>query len=188
MFVPATQLRVGMVVMHQNDLHRIMELIHITPGNKRGFVQTKMRNLRSGLQTEYKFRSEEKVDRASLEQQEMEYLYQSGDEFHFMNSDNYEQITLFKDMLGDAVLYLVPNLKIRIDMHNGQPIGISLPKTVDLQVTDAPPIMKTAIVTNELKSATTETGLIVRVPSFIGVGDTVRVDTETGNYLSRANK
>jgi len=188
MFVPATQLRVGMVVMHQNDLHRIMELIHITPDNKRGFVQTKMRNLRSGLQTEYKFRSEEKVDRASLEQQEMEYLYQSGDEFHFMNSDNYEQITLFKDMLGDAVLYLVPNLKIRIDMHNGQPIGISLPKTVDLQVTDAPPIMKTAIVTNELKSATTETGLIVRVPSFIGVGDTVRVDTETGNYLSRANK
>ncbi len=188
MFVPATQLRMGMVVMHQNDLHRIMELIHITPGNKRGFVQTKMRNLRSGLQTEYKFRSEEKVDRASLEQQEMEYLYQSEDEFHFMNSDNYEQITLFKDMLGDAVLYLVPNLKIRIDMHNGQPIGISLPKTVDLQVTDAPPTMKTATVTNELKSATTETGLIVRVPSFIGVGDTVRVDTETGNYLSRANK
>src|SRR5499426_3502814 len=160
MLVPATQLRVGMVVIHQTDLHRIMELIHITPGNKRGFVQTKMRNLRSGLQTEYKFRSEEKVDRASLEQQEMEYLYQSGDEFHFMNSDNYEQITLSKDMLGDAVLYLVPNLKIKIDMHNGQPIGVSLPKTVDLQVTDAPPTMKTATVTNFNEAATTETGLV----------------------------
>ncbi len=188
MLVSATQLRVGMVVMHQNDLHRLMELIHITPGNKRGFVQTKMRNLRSGLQTEYKFRSEEKVDRVSLEQQEMEYLYQSGDEFHFMNSDNYEQITLSKDMLGDSVLYLAPNLKIKIDMYDGQPMGISLPKTVDLQVTDAPPTMKTATVTNELKPATTETGLVVRVPSFIGTGDTVRVDTETGSYLSRVNK
>ena len=188
MLVPATQLRVGMIVIHQNDLHRIMELIHITPGNKRGFVQTKMRNLRSGLQTEYKFRSEEKVDRVSLEQQEMEYLYGSGDEFHFMNSANYEQIALSKDTLGDSVLYLVPNLKIKVEMYAGQPIGNSLPKTVDLQITDAPPAMKTATVTNELKSATTETGLVVRVPSFIAVGDRVRVDTETGNYLSRANK
>jgi elongation factor P len=186
MFVPATQLRVGMIVVHQTDLHRIMELIHITPGNKRGFVQTKMRNLRSGLQTEYKFRSEDKVDRVSLEQTEMEYLYQSGNDFHFMNSDNYEQITLSKDSLGDSVSYLTPNLKIRVDMYDGQPVGVSLPKTVDLQVTDAPPTMKSATVTNELKPATTETGLVVRVPSFIGVGDTVRVDTETGAYLSRA--
>jgi elongation factor P len=185
MLVPATQLRVGMIIMHQNDLHRIMELIHITPGNKRGFVQTKMRNLRSGLQTEYKFRSEDKVDRVSLEQQEMEYLYQSGDEFHFMNSDNYEQLTLSRDILGDSVSYLVPNLKIRVDMYEGQPVGISLPKTVDLQVTDAPPALKTATVTNELKPATLETGLVVRVPSFISVGDTVRIDTETGDYLSR---
>lgn len=186
MFVPATQLRVGMIVVHQTDLHRIMELIHITPGNKRGFVQTKMRNLRSGLQTEYKFRSEDKVDRVSLEQTEMEYLYQSGNDFHFMNSDNYEQITLSKDSLGDSVSYLTPNLKIRVDMYDGQPVGVSLPKTVDLRVTDAPPTMKSATVTNELKPATTETGLVVRVPSFIGVGDTVRVDTETGAYLSRA--
>jgi elongation factor P len=186
MFVPATQLRVGMIVVHQTDLHRIMELIHITPGNKRGFVQTKMRNLRSGLQTEYKFRSEDKVDRVSLEQTEMEYLYQPGNDFHFMNSDNYEQITLSKDSLGDSVSYLTPNLKNRVNMYDGQPVGVSLPKTVDLQVTDAPPTMKSATVTNELKPATTETGLVVRVPSFIGVGDTVRVDTETGAYLSRA--
>ncbi|MBI3301091.1 MAG: elongation factor P [Deltaproteobacteria bacterium] len=186
MFVPATQLRVGMIVMHQNDLHRIMELTHVTPGNWRGFVRTKLRNLRSGLQTEYKFRSEDKVDRVSLEQQEMEYLYQSGDEFHFMNSENYEQITLSRDTLGDSVLYLTPNLKIRVDMYQSEPVGISLPKIVDLQVTDAPPTMKSATVTNELKPATTETGLVVRVPSFIEVGDTVRVDTETGNYLSRA--
>jgi elongation factor P len=186
MLVPATQLRVGMIVIHQNDLHRIMELIHITPGNKRGFVQTKMRNLRSGLQTEYKFRSEDKVDRVSLEQQEVEYLYQSGDEFHFMNSENYEQIALSKDALGNSVLYLVANLKIKVDLYEGQPVGISLPKTVDLRVADAPPGMKSATVTNELKPATMETGLVVRVPNFIEPGETIRVDTETGSYLSRA--
>jgi elongation factor P len=185
MLVPATQLRVGMIIMHQNDLHRIMELIHITPGNKRGFVQTKMRNLRSGLQTEYKFRSEDKVDRISLEQQEMEYLYQSGGEFHFMNAETYEQMALSKETLGDSISYLTPNLRIRIDMYEGQPVGISLPKTVDLQVTEAPPAMKTATVTNEMKPATMETGLVVRVPNFIEVGDVVRIDTEAGTYLAR---
>jgi elongation factor P len=185
MLVAATQLRVGMIVMHQNDLHRIMELTHVTPGNWRGFVRTKLRNLRSGLQTEYRFRSEDKVDRVTLDQMEMEYLYQSGDDFHFMNSETYDQIALSKEVLGDSVLYLTPNLKIRVDMYNGEPVGITLPKTVDLQVADTPPAMKTATVTSELKPATLETGLVVRVPSFIGVGDAVRVDTETGEYLSR---
>ena len=105
-----------------------------------------------------------------------------------MNSETFEQISLSKDDLGDSVLYLTPNLKIRIDLHDGKPIGVSLPKTVDLTVTDAPPAMKTATVTNELKPATTETGLIVRVPAFIAVGEVVRVDTETGQYVSRAKE
>lgn len=186
MLVPATQLRVGMVVMHNNDLHRIMELTHVTPGNWRGFVRTKLRNLRSGLQTEHRFRSEDKVDRITLEQIEMEYLYQSGDEFFFMNSENYDQLSLSSEALGDSVQYLIPNLKIKVDYHEGNPVGITLPKTVDLQITDTPPSMKSATVTNELKPATTETGLIVRVPSFLEVGETIRVDTETGDYVSRA--
>jgi elongation factor P len=186
MLVTATQLRVGMVVMHNNDLHRIMELTHVTPGNWRGFVRTKLRNLRSGLQTEHRFRSEDKVDRITLEQIEMEYLYQSGDDFFFMNSENYDQLSLTKEALGDSVSYLIPNLKIKVDYYEGQPVGISLPKTVDLQITDTPPGMKTATVTNELKPATTETGLVVRVPAFIDVGETIRVDTETGEYVSRA--
>lgn len=186
MLVPATQLRVGMVVMHNSDLHRIMELTHVTPGNWRGFVRTKLRNLRSGLQTEHRFRSEDKVDRITLEQLEMEYLYQSGDEFFFMNSENYDQLSLSRDALGDSVSYLIPNLKIKVDYHEGNPVGIALPKTVDLQITDTPPSMKSATVTNELKPATTETGLVVRVPSFLEVGETIRVDTETGDYVSRA--
>lgn len=186
MLVPATQLRVGMVVMHNNDLHRIMELTHVTPGNWRGFVRTKLRNLRSGLQTEHRFRSEDKVDRITLEQLEMEYLYQSGDDFFFMNSENYDQLSLTKEALGDSVNYLISNLKIKVDYHEGNPVGIALPKTVDLQITDTPPSMKSATVTNELKPATTETGLVVRVPSFLEIGETIRVDTESGAYVSRA--
>lgn len=188
MLVTATQLRVGNIIMHQNDLHRVMEMTHVTPGNWRGFVRTKLRNLRSGTQTEYRFRSEEKADRVSLEQQEMEYLYQSGDDYFFMNSDTYEQISLSKDELGDSVQYLIPNLKIRVDLYEGRPVGITLPKTVDLTVTDTPPAMKSATVTNEMKPATMETGLVVRVPNFINAGDAIRVDTETGAYLSRAKE
>jgi elongation factor P len=118
----------------------------------------------------------------------MEYLYQSGEDYFFMNSETYDQISLTKDELGDSVQYLTPNLKIRVDLYEAKPIGISLPKTVDLTVTDAPPAIKSATVTNELKPATTETGLVVRVPNFIGVGDVIRVDTETGSYLSRAKE
>lgn len=186
MFVQATQMRVGTLILYQNDLHRVMELIHITPGNKRGFVQTKMRNLRTGLQTENKFRSDDKIERAVLDAQEMEYLYESGGKYHFMNSETYEQIEFSKELLGDATDYLTPNLKITVDMHDGQPVGVALPKTVDLEVTDTPPALKGATVNNELKPATMETGLTVRVPGFIEIGETVRVDTETGNYLSRA--
>ena len=186
MFVQATQLRVGTLIVYRDDLHRIMELIHVTPGNKRGFVQTKLRNLRTGLQTENKFRSDDKIERATLDQQDMQYLYESGGTYHFMNAESYEQIELSQDSLGQAVQFLAPNLMIKVDLHNGQPVGISLPKTVDLRVEDTPPSLKGATVNNELKPATTETGLVVRVPGFIEIGETVRVDTETGNYLSRA--
>ena len=186
MLVQATQLRVGTLIVYRDDLHRVMELIHVTPGNKRGFVQTKLRNLRTGLQTENKFRSDDKIERATLDQQDMQYLYESSGTYHFMNAESYEQIELSQDSLGQAVQFLTPNLMIKVDLHNGQPVGISLPKTVDLRVEDTPPSLKGATVNNELKPATTETGLVVRVPGFIEIGETVRVDTETGNYLSRA--
>ena len=185
MAMSATQLRVGMIVEHQNEPHRVMDLIHVTPGNKRGFVQTKLRNLRSGLQTEHKFRSDDQVDRIVLDQQEMEFLYQSRDEYHFMNVETYEQIALSGEVLGGSVLYLVPNLRLQVEFHDGAPITVSVPKTVDLRVTDTPPGMKTASATGEMKPATLETGLVTRVPSFINPGDTVRVDSDTGEYLSR---
>ncbi len=185
MLIPATQLRVGMLINYQNDLYRIMTVTHITPGNWRGMVQTKMRSVRSGTQTENRFRSEDKVDRVSLDQQQMEFLYADGDEFHFMNTESFEQVSLDGEMLGDVVSYLLPNTRVTVDWYEGKPLGVTPPKTVDLRVTDTAPGLKTATVTNVLKPATTETGLVVPVPNFVETGDLIRVDTDGGTYLSR---
>ena len=186
MLIPATQLRASMIITHQNDLWRVMNVIHVTPGNWRGMVQTKLRNLRSGTQTEYRFRSEDKAERVTLEQHEMEYLYESDGQYHFMNTENYEQIGLGADLLGDAVRYLTPNARIQVEFHEERPMGASLPKTVDLKITQTAPGLKSATVTNVLKPATTKSELVVQVPNFINEGDVIRVDTETGSYLSRA--
>ncbi len=185
MLIPATQLRVGMLINYQNDLYRVMAVTHITPGNWRGMVQTKMRSVRSGTQTENRFRSEDKVDRVTLDQQEMEYLYGDGEGHHFMNTETFDQIALDAGWLGDAVPYLLANMRVTVDFYEGKPIGVTLPKTVDLRVTDTAPGLKTATVTNVLKPATTETGLVVPVPNFVDVGDVIKVDTESGSYLSR---
>src|SRR5579885_1047132 len=186
MLIPATQLRAGMIIQHQNGLWRVMNVVHVTPGNWRGMVQTKLRNLKAGTQTEHRFRSEDKVERVSLEQHEMEYLYDSDGQNHVMNTETYDQIALSADLLGDAVHYLTPNARIMVEFYEGQPMGVSLPKTVDLRVTDTAPGLYTATVPNVLMPSTVETGLVVQVPNFIDVGDVIRVDTETGAYLPRA--
>ena len=186
MLIPATHLRVGMIIQHQNDLWRVMNVVHVTPGNWRGMVQTKLRNIRAGTQTEYRFRSEDKAERVTFEQHDMEYLYESDGQYHFMNTENFEQIALEQDILGDAVHYLMPNWRIQVEFHEGRPMGVNLPKTIDLKVVETTPGLKTATVTNVLKPAKTETGLVVQVPNFISEGDSIRVDTETGEYLSRA--
>jgi elongation factor P len=186
MLIPATQLRNGMLITYNNELHRVMNVVHVTPGNWRGMVQTKLRNLRSGTQTENRFRSEDKVDRVTLEQHMMEFLYQSDDQYYFMNTESYEQLPLNSETLGDATQYLVPNMRLQVEFHESTPVAVSLPKTVDLTVTETAPGLRGATVTNALKPATTETGLVVQVPNFIDVGDVIRVDTETAEYLSRA--
>ena len=132
MIIPATQIRVGMLINYQNELHRVTSVVHVTPGNWRGMVQTKMRNLRSGTQTENRFRSEDKVDRINLEQHEMEFLYRSDDHYYFMNTENYEQTHLTRDILGDSVEYLTPNLQIKVEFFDGKAVGIELPQTVIL--------------------------------------------------------
>ena len=186
MQIPATQLRPGMVVKFNNDLFSVFKMEHRTPGNLRGFVQVKMRNFKSGTMIEHRFSSEDKVEKASLDEQEMEYLYADGDSYYFMDTTNFEQTHLTRDILGDAVDYLIPNLQIKVEFFDGKAVGIELPQTVELTVIETEPGLKSATASSVTKAAKTETGLVVQVPPFINEGEKIRVDTAEGVYLSRA--
>ena len=184
--IAATQLRVGMTILYNGEPYRVVSVQHITPGNWRGMVQTKMKNLKTGAAAENRFRSEDKLEKAHLEQHEMEYLYNSTTDYFFMNTENYEQVSLSAEELGDNVYYLIPNIKFIVDFYEGKPVGIEPPQVVELKVVETAPNLKGATVTNTLKPATLETGLIVNVPAFIGIGEKIRVDTTEGKYLERA--
>ncbi len=184
--IQATQMRPGMVVKFNNDLFSVFSVNHRTPGNLRGFVQAKMRNLRSGNMTEHRFSSEDKVERAILDEQEMEYLYDDGEYYYFMNTETYEQMHLMKDLLGDATQYLIPQLKVTVEFYEGKPMSVELPATVDLTVVETEPGLKGATVSNVTKPAKLETGLVVQVPPFITEGEKIRVNTSEGTYQERA--
>ena len=182
----ATQLRKGMIIKVENQLYRIFDQHHVTPGNLRGFVRVKMRNLRNGSMAEEKFRSEDIVERATLDEKEMQYLYNDKDGYHFMDTESYEQVRLSADMLGESVGFLKPEMKIHVEFYGENPVGIELPQTVDLKVVETMPAIKGATATNQTKPATLETGVVIQVPPFIGEGDVIRVNTETGEYQTRA--
>jgi elongation factor P len=186
MQIAATQLRPGMVVKFNNDLFSIFKMEHRTPGNLRGFVQVKMRNFKSGTMIEHRFSSEDRVEKASLDEQEMEYLYDDGEYFYFMNTTTFEQMHLIKDLLGDATNFLVANLKVNVEFYEGKPISVELPATVDLTVVETEPGIKGASVSNVTKAAKTETGLVVQVPPFINEGEKIRVSTSEAAYQARA--
>ena len=175
-----------MVIKFNNELHSVFSMTHRTPGNLRGFVQAKMRNLRSGTMTEHRFSSEDKVEKAILEEQEMEYLYDDGEYFYFMNTENYEQMHLMKDLLGDATEYLTPQLKVTVEFYEGKAISVELPATVEMKVVETEPGLRGATVSNVTKPAKMETGLVVQVPPFINEGDRIRVNTSEGTYQERA--
>src|SRR5215467_4407685 len=184
--ISSTQMRPGMVIKFNNDLFSVFSVNHRTPGNLRGFVQAKMRNLRSGTMIEHRFSSEDRVERAVLDEVEMEYLYDDGEYYYFMNSETYEQMHLTKDILGDAVSYLIPQLKVSVEFYEGKPMSVELPATVDLQVVETEPGLKGATVSNVTKPAKLETGLVVQVPPFITEGEKIRVNTTEGTYQERA--
>ena len=185
--ISATQLRPGMVIkFNNNELYSIFSMSHRTPGNLRGFVQVKMRSLKSGSMTEHRFSSEDKVERAALEEHEMEYLYDDGEFFYFMNIETFEQMHLTKELLGDAVNYLIPQLKVTVEFYEGKPIGVELPPSIDMKVIETEPGLKGATVSNVTKPAKLETGLVVQVPAFIVEGEKIRVNTSEGTYLERA--
>jgi elongation factor P len=184
--ISSTQLRPGMVVKFNNELYSVFKMEHRTPGNLRGFVQVKMRNLRSGTMIEHRFSSEDRVERAALEEHEMEYLYDDGEYYYFMNTENFEQMHLTRDTLGDAIEYLVPQLKVNIEFYEGKPISVELPPSVDLTVVETEPGIKGGSVSNVTKAAKLETGLVVQVPPFINEGEKIRVSTSEGTYQERA--
>ena len=179
-------MRPGMVVKFNNELHSVFSVNHRTPGNLRGFVQAKLRNLRSGSMFEHRFSSEDRVEKAMLEEHEMEYLYDDGEYYYFMNTETFEQMHLMKDLLGDATEYLIPQLKVAVEFYEGKPISVELPATVDMTVVETEPGLKGATVSNVTKPAKMETGLMVQVPPFIGEGEKIRVNTAEGTYVERA--
>lgn len=175
-----------MVIKFNNELYSIFKMEHRTPGNLRGFVQVKMRSLRSGSMTEHRFSSEDRVERASLDEREMEYLYGDGEYYYFMDTENFEQMHLTREILGDSIDYLIPQLKVNIEFYEGKPISVELPPTVDLKVVETEPGLKGASVSNVTKAAKLETGLVVQVPPFIVEGEKIRVSTSEGTYQERA--
>jgi elongation factor P len=186
MAIPATQMRPGMIIKHNNDLHLVFSVEHRTPGNLRAFIQAKLRNIRTGAMFVERFRSPDPIERVIVDEIPMDFLYNDGDDYYFMNTENYEQTHLKRDTLGDAVEYLTSNLQIKVSFHDGTPVGIELPQTVELTVVETEPGLKSATASSVTKPAKTETGLIVQVPPFINEGEKIRVDTAEGAYLSRA--
>jgi elongation factor P len=184
--IQATRLRKGMIIRMDQDLFRILDLQHVTPGNLRGFVRIRARNVRTGNLTDQKLRSEDQIDRATLDARQMQYLYSDSSGYHFMDTESYEQVQLSAEALGDFVNYLIPEAVISVEFFESEPVGVELPQTIDLKVVETAPAIKGATASAQLKPATTETGLVVQVPPFINEGDLIRVNTETGEYQSRA--
>jgi elongation factor P len=185
MAIPATQMRPGMIIKFNNDLHLVFSVEHRTPGNLRAFIQAKLRNVRTGAMFVERFRSPDPIERVHVDEIKMEYLYNDGDDFYFMD-DKYEQTMLKRDTLGDAVEFLTPNLSINVSFHDGKAVGIELPTAVEMTVVETEPGIRSATASSVTKPAKTETGLVVQVPPFINEGEKIRVDTAEGAYMSRA--
>jgi elongation factor P len=186
MAIPATQMRPGMIIKHNNELHAVFSVEHRTPGNLRAFIQAKLRNIRTGAMFEHRFRSPDPIERVIVDEISMEFLYNDGDDYYFMNMENYEQTHLKRDTLGDAVDYLTANLQITVSFFDGVAVGIELPQVVELAVVETEPGLKSATASSVTKPAKLETGLVVQVPPFINEGEKIRVDTAEGAYMSRA--
>ncbi len=185
MIIDASQLRKGTIFKMNNELFMVVAFQHLTPGNWRAMMQTKIKNLRTGSIAENRFRAHDKIEVIDLEHKTMEYLYQSGEEYHFMDTQSYEQVVLTEKDLGDAMLYMTPNSQCQIQYYEDKPIGIILPITVDLKVEYTEPGVKGNTVSGATKTARMETGLEIQVPLFINQDEILRIDTRTSEYIER---
>jgi elongation factor P len=183
--ISTNDLRPGVTVEIDGEVYMVIDFQHVKPGKGAAFVRTKIKNVKTGQVFERNFRAGERLNRAIVERKTMQYLYQASDTYYFMDTKTYEQIPLTKEQLGDAILYLKENLEVVVMFYEGVPIGVELPTFVELTVVDTEPGFKGDTATGGSKPATLETGAVIQVPLFIEKGDVVRVDTRTGEYLSR---
>lgn len=186
MAMKAKDVRRGTVIVYNNAPYKVLEFFHNTPGKGNAVVQTKLRNLMNGLQTEVRFNSTAEVEEADIFMFRAQYLYEDGEGFHFMNTENFDQVAIPKDRIQEQIPYLQAEMQVDVTLYNDEPIGIALPPTVVLTVTDTAPELKGATATNSPKPAKTDTGLSLSVPPFIKIGDKIVVNTDEGTYMSRA--
>jgi elongation factor P len=182
----ATNIRKGNIIRYNNVLYRVLNMDHVTPGKGRAHVQTKLRNVLEGTQTEVRFRSTDDVEKVALESKQMQYLYGDQDGYHFMDTATYDQVMLSGEALGDYVKYLLPEMTVAMEWFEGKPIGVELPPVVELKVVETAPGIKDATAQAQRKPAKMENGLMVQVPSFIEEGEVIRVSTIDGSYSERA--
>lgn len=183
--IAATQLKVGNVILHNGKPHRVSNMVHRTPGNLRGFVQATLVNIENGSKNEHRYSSEDKVEKANLEEHSLQFSYRAGDDYNFMNTETYEMITLGSDVLGDNVGYLIEGLMMKAMYFEGRVVGIEPPMFIELTVKETTPNIKGAAVQNTAKPAIMETGLEIKVPPYIEEGDRVKIDTRTGEFVER---
>jgi len=184
--ISATQVRKGMVIIYEGVPHRVLEFQHRSPGKGAAFVRLLLRNLESGGSYEHRYASGDAIERAMLEEHEMEFLYQDGSHYHFMNTENYEQSVLDGETLGDYTKFIKEGQSIQVQFYEERAIGIDVPTSVELEVVETEPELKGATASNSPKPATLESGAVIQVPPFIKIGDVVRVSTAEGKYLERA--
>ena len=184
--IKAVDLRKGRTVLYENTLYVIHDATHVAKGNKRSYMQVKLKGLQAGSITDVRFNVDERLDTPFLEDKEYEYLYRDGDSFVFMDTATYDQVSVDPDVVGEAADFLKSNERVKCQMYEGRMVTLELPIVVELEVTETPPVVKGATATNQPKEALVETGAKVRVPAFIAPGDKIRVDSRSGEYLERA--
>ena len=185
--IKVTKLRSGNLIIFDGELYHVHAVEHRTPGKGNACMQTKLRNLRTGNTMDKRFLSDEKVEKAQLDSFSMEYLYQDDSGYIFMNTENYEQVHLDEETIGEGVGYLLPNTKVQVEFYEGKAVGIEFPQTVVLKVVETEPLVKRATASAQVKPAILETGLKVIVPGFVTSDELIRVNTETGEYVERAS-
>ncbi len=186
--LPATQLKVGMAILYDNHLYRVAGLAHVTPGKGRGMMQVKLYSFKNDSHYEKRFRSDETIENVHVEHKEMEYLYESDGAYVFMDVKTYDQAEIPSAVLGSAVNYLLPNIRLKVQFYEGNPVGIDLPIMVELKIVETDPPLKGATASASPKSATLETGIVVKVPQFLQIGDEIRIDTRDDSFVERVKK